>query len=179
MPGSPKLSLAFIKDRLAHQLTWVGLDLLRGSMGPGHIFQSFINNPCRIKVLAVAMPFNWPPRVRASPWRQPLQSSTDLSYSVIYKLNKVEDRLLPTVQLTGKKHYAQVQSDIREQRSCRKPLLEKHSAMLDLFFTRYTFTLKRPPPRSPPVDSTFLSSSSLLSPHSFLSFMDFLSPQLL
>lgn len=79
-------------------------------MGPGHIFQSFVNSPHRIKVLVMVVPFNYPPRVRerARTRRQPFQSSTDLFYSVIYKLNKVEDRLLPTVQLTGKKHYAQV-----------------------------------------------------------------------
>lgn len=155
MPGSPKLSLAFIKDRLAHQLSWVGLDLLRGSMGPGHIFQSFVNNPCRIKVLAVAMPFNWPPRVRASPWRQPLQSSTDLSSSVIYKLNKAEDRLLPTVQLTGKKHYAQVQYG--HEGTKELPKASPRIALGYVRFVLYTihFYSEARPLRPPPIDLTF------------------------
>ena len=46
------------------RLTRVGLVPKRGSMGPGHIFQSFVNSPCRIKVWVMAMPFNCPPRVR-------------------------------------------------------------------------------------------------------------------
>ena len=46
------------------RLTRVGLVPKRGSMGPGHIFQSFVNSPCRIKVWVMAVPFNCPPRVR-------------------------------------------------------------------------------------------------------------------
>lgn len=53
----------------------------------------------------MAVPFKWPLRVRGSTWRRS-QSATDLFYSVIYKPNKVEDRLLPTVQLREKKHFA-------------------------------------------------------------------------
>lgn len=111
MPGSPKLSLLFPSKSglLASSLEWGQFHRGAGRTGPGHIFQSFVNNSCRIKVLVMAMPFNRPPRVRESTWRQPFQSSTDLFHSVIYKPNKVEDRLLPTVQLTGKQHCAQVQ----------------------------------------------------------------------
>lgn len=110
MPGSPKHSLLFpLKSNLLASSVEQGQFHRGAAMGPGHIFQPFVNNSCRIKVLVMAVPFNRPPRVRESTWRQPFQSSTDLFYSVIYKPNKVEDRLLPTVQLTGKKHYAQVQ----------------------------------------------------------------------
>lgn len=54
----------------------------------------------------MVVPFKWPLRVRGSTWRRSFQSATDLFYSVIYKPNKVEDRLLPTVQLGEKKHFA-------------------------------------------------------------------------
>lgn len=57
----------------------------------------------------MAMSLNWPPRVRDNTWRLAFQSSTDFLYSVIYKPNKIEDRLLPTVQLRGKKHFVQVE----------------------------------------------------------------------
>ena len=60
-------------------------------------------------MVVTAVPFIWPLRVRGSTWKRSFQSATDLFYRAIYKPNKVEDRLLPTVQLTGKKHFAQVQ----------------------------------------------------------------------
>lgn len=44
-------------------------------------------------------------------------------YSVIYKPNKVEDRLLPTVQLTGKKRFLQVQDRRQETEELLKASL--------------------------------------------------------
>ena len=52
----------------------------------------------------MAVPFKWPLRVRGSTWRRSFQSATDIFYRVIYKPNKVEERLLPTVQLREKNH---------------------------------------------------------------------------
>lgn len=100
------LSSVSIKARLALPAHLNGASSAEGEgTGPGHIFQSSVNNSWRNKVVVMAVPFKWPLRVRGSTWRRS-QSATDLFYSVIYKPNKVEDRLLPTVQLREKKHFA-------------------------------------------------------------------------
>lgn len=55
-----------------------------------------------------------------------------LFYSVIYKPNKVEDRLLPTVQLTGKKHFLQVQYTHQETEELLKASLTTVQLYRDL-----------------------------------------------
>lgn len=151
MSSSSKLSLPFpLKLGLpASPPEW---GWLRGGagMGPGHIFQPFVNNCWRNKVVVLtAMPFNPPLRVREDTWRLAFQSSKPFSTVLFTDQTRLK---IDYFLLSGSQERSilfRYSIHIRKQRSCWKHLLQAFNYVG--VYSEIDFTLK-----IVPVNTAFL-----------------------